>query len=84
MRRARSQPPCARAINPPRRAPHPTPGNYQFAYDVDVTRDLEPPDDNLLIRVRPAPCTFGGTAQRSSEMHPSGYRPSTRSAAHAP
>ena len=53
-------------------------------YDVDVTRDLEPPDDNLLIRVRPAPCTFGGTAQRSSEMHPSGYRPSTRSAAHAP
>jgi len=25
--------------------------NYQFAYDVDITRDLEPPDDNLLIRV---------------------------------
>eukprot|EP00908_Phaeocystis_cordata_P021287 Transcript_3634.p1 GENE.Transcript_3634~~Transcript_3634.p1 ORF type:complete len:171 (+),score=45.59 Transcript_3634:310-822(+) len=24
---------------------------YQIAYDVDITRDLEPPDDNLLVRV---------------------------------
>ena len=39
----------------------PAPGKYQFAYDVDITRDLEPPDDNLLIRVRPAPFPFAGT-----------------------
>tara|TARA_B110001452_G_scaffold170477_2_gene142660 strand:- start:3 stop:356 length:354 start_codon:yes stop_codon:yes gene_type:complete len=27
------------------------PGKYQIAYDVDITRDLEPPDDNLYVRV---------------------------------
>ena len=31
--------------------PPPTPGKYQIAYDVDITRDLEPPDDNLYVRV---------------------------------
>ena len=46
-----------RVSHPP--APRPVPpglcaGTYQIAYDVDITRDLEPPDDNLLVRVRPA------------------------------
>ena len=46
-------------VHPPHAAaPHASPGKYQFAYDVDITRDLKPPDDNLLIRVRPAPCLF--------------------------
>ena len=50
--------------------PAPAPGNYQFAYDVDITRDLEPPDDNLLIRVRPAPCPFpfNGTHARHRSL----------------
>ena len=64
----------------PRAAPHaapgaapraaPAPGKYQFAYDVDITRDLEPPDDNLLIRVRPAPCPFplNGTHARHRSL----------------
>ena len=46
-------PPSAQAIlrllaDPPFPA---LPGKYQIAYDVDITRDLEPPDDNLYVRV---------------------------------
>ena len=40
MRRARSQPPCARAINPPRRAPHPTPGNYHASENLRANRQI--------------------------------------------
>ena len=75
---ARKQSPrvCTKPTLLPRAAPRtapraaPAPGKYQFAYDVDITRDLEPPDDNLLIRVRPAPCPFplNGTHARHRSL----------------
>ena len=58
----------------PRAAP--APGKYQFAYDVDITRDLEPPDDNLLIRVRrPDRSSFASTTNTPGHLpHPGQQR----------
>lgn len=83
---------CTKPTLLPRAAPRTAlraalaPGKYQFDYDVDITRDLEPPDDNLLIRVRrttTCPFPFNGTHARHRPLATHDAR-HTRPAARAP